>query len=65
MTHSAEKFDSLKQALAETRRLIRLRHYAYRTEQTYLGWLSQYDGYVQKHRLPWAALDRLGCSGEA
>lgn len=27
-------------ALAETRRLLRLRHYSYRTEQTYLEWIG-------------------------
>ena len=38
----SEKPQSLNAALEEVRRLIRIRHYAYRTEQTYLAWLSQY-----------------------
>ena len=37
--------------------MIRIRHYAYRTEQTYLGWLSQYGAFVQKRQLPWDAPD--------
>lgn len=48
---------SLDMAMNETRRLIRMRHYAYRTEQTYLGWLSQYGTFVQKRQLPWDAPD--------
>jgi hypothetical protein len=33
--------ETLEVAINETRRLIRIRHYAYRTEQTYLGWLGE------------------------
>ena len=44
-------------AMHEVRRLIRMRHYAYRTEQTYLGWLSKYGTFVQKRNLPWDASD--------
>ena len=44
-------------AIHETRRLIRMRHYAYRTEQTYLGWLSQYGAFIQKRQLPWDVPD--------
>ena len=44
-------------ALGETRTLIRLRHYAYRTEQTYLEWISRYGRYAEQHALPWMAVD--------
>ena len=48
---------TLDAAMAETRRLVRIRHYAYRTEQTYMAWLSQYRNFVQKSGLPWDAPD--------
>ena len=48
---------TLDAAMAETQRLIRIRHYAYRTEQTYMAWLSQYRNFVQKSGLPWDAPD--------
>src|SRR5690606_24776935 len=44
-------------ALGETRALIRLRHYAYRTEQTYLEWLGRYGRFAEQRALPWAAAD--------
>jgi integron integrase len=47
----------LAAAMNEVRRLVRLRHYAYRTEQTYLGWLSRYGDFVAKCGLPWDAPD--------
>jgi integron integrase len=47
----------LATAVNEVRRLIRLRHYAYRTEQTYLGWLSQYRVFAEQSGLPWDAPD--------
>ncbi len=50
---------TLEEAINETRRLVRLRHYAYRTEQTYLYWLSQYQDYVSRQHLPWAAADSV------
>jgi integron integrase len=46
-------------AVDEARRLIRIRHYAYRTEQTYLGWLTQYGRFAQERRLPWDAPDSV------
>lgn len=48
---------TLEAAMAETQRIIRIRHYAYRTEQTYLGWLAQYRNFVLKCGLPWDAAD--------
>lgn len=55
--HAPAKPQTLEQAVSETRRLIRLRHYAYRTEQTYLYWLSQYRDYTCRVHLPWNAMD--------
>jgi integron integrase len=50
---------TLEEAIQETRRLIRLRHYAYRTEQTYLLWLAQYGRYVEERGLAWDTLDSV------
>jgi hypothetical protein len=50
---------TLDAGIAEVRRLVRLRHYSYRTEQTYLGWLSQYANYVQRAGLAWDATDTV------
>ena len=44
-------------ALGEARTLIRLRHYAYRTEQTYLEWLGRYGRFAEQRALPWASVD--------
>ena len=38
--------------LAQMRELLRLRHYSYRTEQTYLDWCRRYFAYAAEHRLP-------------
>ncbi len=35
-----------KQLLAEMRQLMRLRHYAYRTERSYLGWAQRFLAYL-------------------
>ena len=48
---------TLDAAMEETRRLLRMRHYAFRTEQTYMTWLSQYRNFVQKSGLPWDVAD--------
>jgi len=42
-------------AVAEMRKLLRLRHYAYRTEQTYMEWISRYLEYVTAQGLDWRA----------
>ncbi len=42
-----------REALEEMRKLLRLRHYAYRTEQTYLEWVEQYLDYAAKQGLNW------------
>lgn len=44
-------------ALGEARTLIRLRHYAYRTEQAYLEWLGRYGRFADQRSLPWSAAD--------
>lgn len=49
--------ETFESALQETRTLIRLRHYAYTTEQTYLGWLTRYSRFADQRRLPWAHQD--------
>jgi integron integrase len=41
--------DAVKQA----RELLRLRHYSYRTESTYLDWIRRYLDYCRAHNLPW------------
>jgi integron integrase len=51
--------ETLDAAIQETRRLIRVRHYAYRTEQTYLGWLAQYGEFVRRRVLPWDMPDTV------
>ncbi len=48
---------TLDQAMDETRRLVRMRHYALSTEQTYLSWLAQYRDFVRMNGLPWDAPD--------
>jgi integron integrase len=35
-------------AIAETRRVLRLRHYSYRTEQTYLEWIERFFAYLHE-----------------
>ncbi len=32
----------------ETRKVIRLRHYSYRTEQSYIDWIKRFSSYVEK-----------------
>ena len=44
-------------AMQEMQKLLRIRHYAYRTEQTYLSWLCQYQDFVGRSGLPWDAAD--------
>ena len=41
----------------QMRELIRLRHYSYRTEQTYLDWVRRYMGYALNHDLDWQKAD--------
>jgi integron integrase len=53
-TETPAAFDT---ALGQTRTLIRLRHYALRTEQTYLEWLRRYGSFACQRNLPWAAAD--------
>ena len=39
------------------RRVLRLRHYAYRTEQPYLEWVERYIKYTMKMALVWDELN--------
>jgi len=48
---------NLPAAMQEVQQVLRIRHYAYRTEQTYLNWLCQYQDFVRKSGLPWDAPD--------
>lgn len=43
----------------DMRDLIRVRHYSYRTEQTYLDWVSRYMGYALNHDLDWQKSDSV------
>lgn len=45
--------EAAEKAFADMRELIRLRHYSYRTEQTYLDWIRRYFGYALNHDLDW------------
>ena len=54
---SAQTPTTLDAAIVEIQRLLRIRHYALRTEQTYLSWLAQYHNFVLKSGLPWQAPD--------
>lgn len=51
--------DQAKKAYAQMRELIRLRHYAYRTEQTYLDWVGRYFKYALGHSLDWQKSDSV------
>ena len=44
---------SREEAVEQMRKLLRLRHYAYRTEQTYEGWVERYLKYVERQGLAW------------
>jgi len=44
-----------ERACEQMRELIRLRHYSYRTEQTYLDWTRRYMAYALKNSLDWRA----------
>ena len=44
-----------EEALKEMKNLLRLRHYAYRTEQTYMEWVGRYMDYTAGLGLEWNA----------
>lgn len=48
-----------EKAYGEMRELIRLRHYSYKTEQTYLDWARRYMGYALRHELDWKQSDTV------
>lgn len=49
----SESLSSSEDAVREMRKLLRLRHYAYRTEQTYVEWVGRYLKYVKAQKLEW------------
>lgn len=40
-------------AVSKARELLRLRHYSYRTETSYLEWIGRYLRYCESHKLSW------------
>ena len=53
------QIQNAEKACNEMRDLIRVRHYSYRTEQTYLDWVSRYMGYALNHDLDWQKSDSV------
>ncbi len=49
--------DDMSAAIAQARELLRLRHYSYRTECTYLEWMERYHRYILKLGLDWKTPD--------
>jgi len=47
--------EGAEEAAGKMRQLLRMRHYAYRTEQTYMEWISRYYRYVARQGLDWKA----------
>ena len=47
--------EDFKKVFEKVRDLIRLRHYSYRTETSYLDWLRRYARYCSEHALDWRA----------
>jgi integron integrase len=45
--------DGFRDGLERVKALIRLRHYSYRTETSYLDWLRRYGAYASEHKLAW------------
>lgn len=45
--------EGFREAYEKARELIRLRHYSYRTETSYLDWLRRYGAYASEHQLDW------------
>jgi integron integrase len=58
-TQAVDNPKTLEAATNEVRRLVRLRHYAYRTEQTYLYWLERFGAFVRVRNLSWNAADSV------
>ena len=50
---SAELDESSGEAARKMRKLLRIRHYAYRTEKTYMEWVGRYFEYVSGQGLDW------------
>jgi len=52
-TPAVQRASDADAAVQEMKKLLRLRHYAYRTEQTYLDWVERYLKYASSHHLDW------------
>ena len=50
---SEEKVTDAEAAYSRMRELMRIRHYAYRSEQTYLDWTRKFIAYATLHNLDW------------
>lgn len=50
---SPEPAGGARDAVGKARELLRLRHYSYRTEASYLEWIGRFLRYCEAHRLPW------------
>jgi len=49
-SNGIERARSVKDILTEMCELLRLRHYSYRTEKTYLDWVNRYVAYGREHK---------------
>lgn len=47
--------EGAEEAARKMRELLRMRHYAYTSEKTYMGWVSRYYEYVASQGLDWKA----------
>lgn len=54
-SHARHLDSEAVEAMKEMRKLLRLRHYAYRTEQTYMEWVVRYMEYTVRQGLEWNA----------
>lgn len=46
-------------AVSRLRELMRLRHYSYRTEQSYIHWAERFDGFCRERNLDWTEPDSV------
>ena len=51
----------VQEVLAASRSLLRTKHYSYRTEQTYLGWIGQFLGYQGSIQKAGPQMEADGC----
>ena len=48
VTKSTENISDVPAVIERTRNIIRLRHYSYRTETTYIDWINRFFRYIEK-----------------